>query len=299
MINNPLDQTRSALVIMILFGVMFFLSMVLHKILLIIDPENALSVGDLFTAGNLLWATSYPLIGWLLWLVTAPYRDELADSVLNIPGPDEMRGYITLSIGMIFSAIGFTYLLFYPLSLVAPDLVQSWLLDTPSLLYWDDEGIYLPGNLAGIVMAIVFAPVLEEFIFRGYLLNRWTLRFGALPAMLLSSGLFAILHPDVLGAFVFAIIMSLLYMKTRSLLAPMVVHAANNIIAVILEWLDRSMLSGFEETTIADFQAYLWLGMICMVIGFPWLWFYAKRHFFPLEPLLLAHKKGETDDYLA
>lgn len=293
--NNPLDQTRSALVITILFGVMIFLPLLFYVSL----PVKELSTGDTFTLENLLWVTSYPLIGWLLWLVTAPYQDELADSVLHIPGPDEMRGYVTLSIGMIISAIGFTYLLFYPLSLIAPDFVQSWLLDTPYLLYWDTEGSYLLGNLAGIIMAIVFAPILEEFIFRGYLLNRWTLRFGALPAMLLSSALFAILHPDVLGAFVFAIIMSLLYMKTRSLLAPMVVHAANNIIAVTLEWLDRSMLSGFEETTIADFHAYLWLGMICMVIGFPWLWFYVKRRFFPLGPLLLAHKKGETDDYLA
>ncbi len=117
--------------------------------------------------------------------------------------------------------------------------------------------------------------------------------------MLLSSTLFAILHPDVLGAFVFAIIMSLLYMKTRSLLASMMVHAANNVIAVILEWIDRSLFTGFEAVTIADFQSYLWLGLVCMAIGFPWLWFYVKQQFFPLQPLLLAHKQGKTGDYLA
>lgn len=300
MIKNPLDQVRSTLVIMILFGVMFFLPLFIYPLLVLFEPDP-LSVGAAFTFENLVWALSYPLIGWFLWLSTKPYHDELAELVLNIPQPAEIRSYITLSIGMIISAIGFTYLLFYPLSLVAPDIVQSWLLDNPYLLYWDDEGVYLLGNLAGILLAVVFAPVLEEFLFRGYLLNRWTLRFGALPAMLLSSFIFAILHPDVLGAFVFALIMSLLYMKTRSLLAPIIVHAANNVIAVMMEWLDRSLFSGFEQVTVADFQDYLWLGMLCMLIGFPWLWFYVKRNFLPLRPLLLAHREGgNTDnDYLA
>lgn len=297
--NNPLDQSSSRLVIAILFGVFFFLPLLLYVTLPIFDSNNARSTGESFTVDNMFWFASYPLIGLLLWQSTMTYRDELAELVLNIPDPDEVRSYIVLSVGMIISAIGFSYLLFYPLSLVAPDFVQSWLLDTPYLLYWDDEGLYLLGNLAGIIMAIVFAPILEEFIFRGYLLNRWTLRLGTLPAMLLSSGLFAILHPDVLGAFVFAIIMSLLYMKTRSLIAPIIVHAANNILAVTLEWLDRGFLSGFEPTTIADFQSYLWLGLICMMIGFPWLWFYAKQNFFPLQPLLTAHKNGETKGYLA
>jgi hypothetical protein len=300
MINNPLDQVRSTLVIMILFGVIFFLPLFIYQLLLLFDP-GTLSTGAAFTFDNIVWALSYPLIGWFLWQSTTRYRDELAELVLDIPPAAEIRSYVTLSVGMVISAIGFTYLVFYPLSLVAPDIVQSWLLDTPYLLYWDDQSIYLLGNLAGLLLAIVFAPVLEEFLFRGYLLNRWTLRFGPLPAMLLSAFIFAILHPDVLGAFVFALIMSLLYMKTRSLLAPIIVHAANNMIAVLMEWLDRSLFSGFEQVTVADFQDYLWLGMLCMLIGFPWLWFYVKRNFLPLQPLLLAHRQGgdHRDDYLA
>nr|CAA6814318.1 MAG: Unknown protein [uncultured Thiotrichaceae bacterium] len=297
--NNPLDETRSTLVISILFGVMFFLPLFLYTTFPAFGPNAELSAGAAFTLDNLVWLTSYPIIAALLWLATANYKDELADIVLNIPDPIEVRSYIILSIGMIISAIGCTYLLFYPLSLIAPDFVQSWLLETPHLLYWDDGGLYLIGNIAGVIMAIVFAPILEEFLFRGYLLNRWTLRLGAIPAILLSSLLFAILHPDVLGAFIFAVMMALLYMKTRSLVAPIVLHAANNTFAVILEWVDRSMFSGFEPVTITDFQDYLWLGIICMMIGFPWLWFYAKQHFFPLKPLLIAHEKGETNNYLA
>ncbi len=158
MINNPFDQVRATLVITILLGVMFFLPVLLYTTLPVFDPPNELSTGESFTLESLLWATTYPLIALLLWLVTAPYRDELADSVFNIPAPDEIRGYLPLSISMIISSIGFTYLLFYPLSLLAPDLVKNWLLDVPYLLYWDEEGTYLLGNLAGIIVAIVFAP---------------------------------------------------------------------------------------------------------------------------------------------
>ncbi|MEZ5536646.1 MAG: type II CAAX endopeptidase family protein [Thiolinea sp.] len=300
MINNPLDQVRSTLVIMILFGVIFFLPLFIYQFLLVFDAAT-LSAGAAFTFESLVWALSYPVIAWFLWLGTAPRQDELADIVMNIPEPAEIRSYIRLSIILIISSIGFTYLLFYPLSLVAPDMVYSWLLDSPYLLYWDDQGIYLLGNLAGLLLAIVFAPVVEEYLFRGYLLNRWTLRFGPLPAMLLSALIFAILHPDVLGAFVFSIVMSLLYMKTRTLLAPIIVHAANNVFAVLMEWIDRSLFTGFEQVTISDFQDYLWLGMLCMLIGFPWLWLYVKRNFLPIQPLLLAHQQGEKagNDYLA
>jgi len=192
-------------------------------------------------------------------------------------------------------SIGLTYLLYYPLSFIVPEWVQSWLLDAPNLLYWDEDSWYPLGNLAGIFLAVIMAPLIEEFLFRGYLLNRWTLKFGTVPAMLLSAGLFGVLHPDMLGAFMFALLMSLLYLKTRSLVAPILVHISNNAIAVTLEWLDHRYLSGFEKATIAGFHEYLWLGSICLVVGGYWVWAYVRTHFMPIEDLIARHEQGDTN----
>ncbi|MEZ5450584.1 MAG: CPBP family intramembrane glutamic endopeptidase [Thiolinea sp.] len=292
--KNPLDEIRSSLVMMIFLGVFVLIIPELARWWL--HPTGG---SDNFTLENLLMILSYVLIGGLLWLISLHRRDELAELLMDVPDPVQRRDYLWLSVGMIISAIGFTYLLFYPLSLLAPELVEAWLLDDPYLLYWDEESNYLLGNLLGIIMAIILAPVLEELLFRGYLLNRWTLKMGALPAMLLSSALFAVLHTDMLGAFVFAVFMCLLAMKTRSLAAPILVHMANNVLAVALEWFDQAFVSGFAEVSISDFQAYLWLGIICMLIGFPWLWLYARRNFFPLQELLLAHEQGDGEQYRA
>lgn len=295
---NPLDQVRSSMVLTVFVFVFFVLVSSLYELAHLPSADGVnLSVGEAFTRDNLIWACTYPLIGFLLWMLTRHHRDELAEMLFNVPAPAEVRQYLWLGAGMLVSAIGFSYVLFYPISLFAPEFVQSWLLDSPALLYWDEAGNYWLGNLAGVVMAVCFAPILEEYLFRGYLLNRWTLKFGAWPATLLSSFLFAVLHPDVLGAFVFAVFQCLLYMKTRSLIGPMLIHFSNNLLAVLLEWMDLSWWSGFAAPTLQDFYDQWWTGLLGVLIGVPWLWRYAKQHFFPIRPLLLAHEHGgETEN---
>ncbi len=291
---NPLDEVRSSWVLGIFVLVFFVIAAQIYQ-WLALTGQNA-SPGELFSRDTLIWVCTYPLIALLLWAITRQQRDELTEMVLRIPDPHEVRDYLWLGVPMVLSASAFMYLLFYPLSLVAPGFVQAWLLDTPPLFYWDEQGSYFLTNLAALVMALVFAPLVEEFLFRGYLLNRWTLKLGALPAVLLSSFLFAILHPDVLGAFVFGVFQCLLYMKTRSLLGPILLHFSNNLLAVALEWMDRSWWSGFEPTTLQDFYDTWWMGLLGLVIGVPWLWRYARQHFLPVVPLLAAHQRGGSED---
>lgn len=79
--------------------------------------------------------------------------------------------------------------------------------------------------------AAICAPVIEEFIFRGYLypaLKRWA---GILPAMALSAALFAAIHNNLLSLapiFVLALCLTAAYEATGSLLVPMTMHALFN-----------------------------------------------------------------------
>jgi CAAX protease family protein len=98
-------------------------------------------------------------------------------------------------------------------------------------LAWGSGGV-LVGSLLGTV---VFAPLLEEIVFRGLLygtLRRWA---GWPVAAVLSAAVFAVAHGYGVAGFgsVFAsgIMWAVAYEKTRSLLPGMVAHAANNVSA--------------------------------------------------------------------
>ncbi|SKA84974.1 hypothetical protein SAMN02745130_02561 [Thiothrix eikelboomii] len=290
---NPLDEVRSTWVVGLFVVVFYFIIGSGYAFLQQVQAnQNLFSQGELFILESLLFNLLYLLLAVLLWWVTFKQRDELTELLLNPPAPAELPEYLWLAVGMIISSIGLTYLMYYPLSLVAPELVQRWLLDVPPLLYWDEQGSYWLGNLLVVISAVIFAPIVEEFIFRGYLLNRWSLKLGALPAVILSSGLFAFLHNDILGAFVFGVVLCLLYMKTRSLVGPILVHIVNNLIAVSLEWMDLKWWSGFTPMTLQDFYDQAGWGIFGLLVGVPWLWRYAYQHFKPLPQLLKAHEQG-------
>lgn len=80
------------------------------------------------------------------------------------------------------------------------------------------------------LLAVVAAPLCEEFIFRGLLFGGLRRSLSFLPAAALSAALFAIVHPAVSIVPVFALGMcaAFAYDRSKGLLAPMVVHAIYN-----------------------------------------------------------------------
>ncbi|MES2016196.1 MAG: type II CAAX endopeptidase family protein [Pseudomonadota bacterium] len=81
-----------------------------------------------------------------------------------------------------------------------------------------------------ILLAVLAAPLCEEFIFRGLIFGGLRRSMGLAPSMLLSAALFAIVHPPVsmLPVFVLGLGTAWVYDRTRALLAPMLVHAIYN-----------------------------------------------------------------------
>lgn len=71
-------------------------------------------------------------------------------------------------------------------------------------------------------------PLIEELLFRGTLFRSLRLRLGPSKAALLCSALFGIAHSDRMGIFILALACALVYTRTRSLWAPIALHALNN-----------------------------------------------------------------------
>lgn len=82
----------------------------------------------------------------------------------------------------------------------------------------------------------IIAPVIEEILMRGFVLDGLKNKYGVAVALLLSALLFAILHFNMvqtLSAFVCGIILGLLYLKTNSISCCIIAHCGYNLISYV------------------------------------------------------------------
>ena len=93
-----------------------------------------------------------------------------------------------------------------------------------------------------IIAVVIVAPVAEEAFFRGVVFNAWRREAGRRWAFVGSAALFAAIHLSLLSLlpiFVLGLGLAWVYDRTKSLLAPMAMHATVNGISVALALLVR------------------------------------------------------------
>ncbi len=83
--------------------------------------------------------------------------------------------------------------------------------------------------------AVIFAPVVEEVVFRGVLFPAMAKRNGIAASMVLTSMLFALIHghlPALLPLFTVGLFLSGAYLYTGSLLVPVLMHSIFNAVNI-------------------------------------------------------------------
>ena len=93
--------------------------------------------------------------------------------------------------------------------------------------------------------AVIFAPIFEEFLFRGFVYSSLRRRFGVKRGILFSSFLFALLHRSLYGflaIFILGVVLAHLYEKTGSLIPSISLHIFNNGIASLFLLSLKSLL---------------------------------------------------------
>lgn len=191
----------------------------------------------------------------------------------TLPHTEWRLASVALALGAL--TYGTFYLLWAPLSFFAPEFVQSYALEgMPELLS--------PGNPGRLFLEVVgiavVAPVAEEILFRGILLHRWAARWGTTTGVVVSSALFAILHIEFIGHFVFGLTMAALYIRTRSLWLPIAAHVLNN--AVVMALVLPGALEGTPAapTTIEQFRDEWQTGLIALVLGAAGMYWFWRRY---------------------
>ncbi|WP_054752671.1 CPBP family intramembrane glutamic endopeptidase [Piscibacillus salipiscarius] len=97
---------------------------------------------------------------------------------------------------------------------------------------------YIDNNIWFIILPILFAPLLEEIIFRKIIFGQLYKKMNFFLAAVISSSLFSVLHLDftfTLTYIAMGLVFAYLYVKTKRILVPILVHMAMNTTVVLLQ----------------------------------------------------------------
>lgn len=181
--------------------------------------------GDRFVQVAILSAVLASALAWL------GMRGRLAGALTPIRGA---RGR-DLAVGLGAGVAGFLVLL------VALGLLFQFAgFESPRQQALEDVLAGGVDALLAVTMAVVLAPVLEEVVFRGALHQSLRHRTGFWPAALLSSGVFAGVHLEVVTSspvflvqlFLLGLLFAWLLERTGNLAAPIVAHLVFNAISM-------------------------------------------------------------------
>lgn len=220
---------------------------------------------------TLTWLYFGLLAGGLALLTVYVWRLPIDKCLGRLPTRAEVSSGLQLTAFTFVASSALDYLTFYPLSFTWPGFVQWWYIDSYSpLVYYDSEGYPLLPNLFGVLALCVVGPALEEISFRGILLPRWAQRWGLARGIAASSALFSVLHSDTLGAFVFAVAMCVLYMKSQSLTLPILCHGFYNVVVWLWDFAYRLTNGSNSLSTLEDFQASWRWGLVAIAVTGIW-----------------------------
>ena len=242
-------------------------------------------IGDAAGAGE-QWsqvAAAGWYVGWAAWAAWLCRRHAVhMRHLFRAPRMPAAWGNVMMAFPLLLFSVGLFWLQVVLGSFVAPEFVHGWLAGEPNAT---PSSTPLASALA-LLITVGLAPVVEELVFRGVLLRSWSRRRGRTHALLATAALFAVLHPaDLLGSFVFGVVLGGIRFRTGTLVVPIVCHALHNALTELLAS-DAVIGSNSGEgpiLTVAKLQSLWWVGVLCVVIASVPIWIFLRRHL-PCRP---------------
>lgn len=104
---------------------------------------------------------------------------------------------------------------------------------------------------AFVVIPAILAPILEEIVFRKVIFGAFYKRMGFFMAAILSSLIFGIIHLDLTHLLIYTamgFVFAFLYVKTKRIIVPIIVHMGMNTLTVIAQSsIDPEMLEQIQQ----------------------------------------------------
>lgn len=149
------------------------------------------------------------------------------------------------------------------------------------------DGVGQGSLLLAIIGLVILPPLVEETIFRGVLIERFAVKWSLVVGIVVSAIGFGLLHVDPLGAGMFGVITALLYLRTGSLWPGILIHAANNLVALA----SMRMAGSEPQPEVATADALLTAGVL-FAVSVPFLAWFVVRHW-PRRGTLTPYQRHE------
>ena len=101
-----------------------------------------------------------------------------------------------------------------------------------------------------IFVICIFAPILEEIIFRGIIFKSVAEKTNFFVGVLVSAIIFAFVHQDFtffISYFFMGFVFAYLYHKTNRLIVPIIVHATLNTIVTMIQLIFSDLINDLQE----------------------------------------------------
>lgn len=169
--------------------------------------------------------------------------------------------------------------------IVAMSIVLGPLMEMLPSEYLDIMDKYMNNGLWAMVVAVVVAPIFEEFVFRGVVQTNLIKYYDVIPGIVVGSVVFGLMHvipQQVVNATGVGLILGSIYYITGSLNTVIAIHFINNGFAYLLFML-FSDTSKLEKVILANETVYIVTyaaSLIMLILGGAYVIKWAKREKF-------------------
>lgn len=190
----------------------------------------------------------FAFVGWCLYWLSTTFQTKSVsffNSAFRLP---EKRIWLLEVLLLLLSTLALSisalFIFFIAITRFFPNLdIPSSLPTLPTNAIWATVCL-----IAIFLKTVIITPVIEELIFRGAFFSHLKVHYSPVKAMLIISAIFAILHPDPLGTFIFSVVACILTAKYNSLIPAIVLHFINNGIGFI------ATLIGLSDTSSSTYH---------------------------------------------
>ncbi|MCC5893928.1 MAG: CPBP family intramembrane metalloprotease [Alkalibacterium sp.] len=213
-------------------------------------------------------------------------KHSLSVRALSRPLSQSNRSFLpVLGLTILTAVVAYSFIYFFMTLLTfIPalfDLIMPYLINISFVE--DLPFIYL------FVVAVIFAPIVEEIVFRGYILNKWVDKYGVKKGIIFSSLVFMIIHLQSLfiPQLIVGILCGLLYVKFNNLVYPILFHAVYNFIVLIPTFFINYGAPEEAQEALLSIQESLPMEFILVsllfLVSLPLLVYVSKRFFHTLR----------------
>jgi len=148
-----------------------------------------------------------------------------------------LKDYFALN-GFKLKTLGFWIIVFIVLQVATSFLIEALGAKEIPNFMMNLEYPTLTDKILLLIAVVVVAPVVEEVVFRGFLLKGFSNTFmGVHGAILFTSALWAVIHLQyevayLIAIFVIGVVFGYARIRTNSLFIPMIMHSLMNLLAI-------------------------------------------------------------------